>query len=183
MKLYEEIKQYQPKNEQEMNDKTAMLDFMEKNDDCLLRSNQIAHFSASVWIVNPERTKVLMIYHNIYDSWSWVGGHADGEEDLAVVALRELQEETGVENAHLVSDDIISLEILTVDGHVKHGAYVPSHLHLNVTYLAEADEHEVLRVKPDENSGVKWFSREEALTAPNEKWMVEHIYQKLVDQF
>jgi len=50
-----------------------------------------------------------------------------------------------------------------VDGHVKRGHYVSSHLHLNVTYLLEADEADALAVKPDENSGVVWFSPEEAV--------------------
>ena len=78
-----------------------------------------------------------------------------------------------------VKEDIYSLEILTVDGHEKRGVYVPSHLHLNVTYLLEADEQAVLRVKPDENSGVKWFSLEEALEACSEPWMIERVYKKL----
>ena len=68
---------------------------------------------------------------------------------------------------------------MTVDGHVKRGSYVPSHTHLNVTYLMEADEQEVLRVKPDENSGVRWFFLDEALKACTESWMIEHIYTKL----
>lgn len=91
------------------------------NDNYLERENKIAHFTTSIWTVNKERTKTLMVYHNIYDSWSWIGGHADGVEDLRSVALRELQEETGVRNAFLVSTGIFSLEILTVDGHEKKG--------------------------------------------------------------
>ena len=75
--------------------------------------------------------------------------------------------------------DIFSLEILTVDGHEKRGVYVPSHLHLNITYLLEADESETLRVKPDENSGVRWFPIEEAPGASSEPWMAERIYRKL----
>ena len=180
MSLYESIKNYQPSNEQEQCDKEVMLKFIEDNDDYLLRTNQVAHFSASMWTVNKERTKVLMVYHNIYDSWSWVGGHADGIEDLCEVALRELQEETGVSNARLVSDEIFSVETLTVDGHIKKGKYVPSHLHMNVTYLAEADESETLVMKEDENQGVRWFSLEEAIEKPSEPWMVEHIYKKLI---
>ena len=88
-------------------------------------------------------------------------------------------EETGVKNIREVSEDIFSLEVLTVDGHEKRGVYVSSHLHLNVTYLLEADEEDVLRVKPDENSGVKWFSLEEAIKASSEPWMIERIYRKL----
>ena len=180
MKLADAIVRYKPANEQEMRDKEVMLQFMEKNPDYLSRENLIAHFTTSIWTVNKERTKTLMVYHNIYDSWSWIGGHADGCEDLAAVAMRELEEETGVKNAKLVSEDIYSLEILTVDGHVKKGIYVPSHLHLNVTYLAEADESETLVMKVDENKGVKWFTFEEALKASTEPWMIENIYKKLL---
>ena len=182
MNLYEQIQNYNPVNEQEIRDKEQMLRFMDQNSNYLVRENQIAHFTASIWTVNKERTKTLMVYHNIYDSWSWIGGHADGEEDLCAVAMRELQEETGVEHAKLVSDEILSLETLTVDGHMKRGKYVPSHLHCNLTFLAEADEREVLIVNADENQAVKWWTFEEALQVSNEPWMVEHVYKKLIEK-
>ena len=168
-----------PYNEQEERDRDIMLQLLKTQENILERENQTAHFSASSWLLNKEHTKVLMIYHNIYHSWSWTGGHADGEANLLEVAKREAMEETGIKNITTVSDEIYSVEILTVDGHVKRGSYVPSHIHLNVTYLMEADEQEVLRVKPDENSGVKWFFLDEALKACTESWMVEHIYTKL----
>lgn len=182
MGLYQQIKEYIPYNEQEARDREMMLRFMERNPDYLERTNKTAHFSTSLWVVNPDRTKILMIYHNIYRSWSWIGGHADGEEDLKAVALRELFEETGVKNARLVSGDIFSLESLTVDGHEKRGEYVSSHLHLNVTYLAVAREEDELVVKPDENSGVRWFETEEGLEACVEQWIVERVYRKLVEK-
>lgn len=96
--------------------------------------------TASSWLLNATHDKVLMIYHNIYHSWAWTGGHADGDRDLLAVAKREAMEETGVTEIRAISEDIFSLEILTVDGHEKRGVYVPSHLHLNVSYLLEADE-------------------------------------------
>lgn len=182
MSLFDEIKNYKPVNEQEERDKEIMLAFMMDNSNYLDRENQIGHFTASIWTVNKEHTKTLMVYHNIYNSWSWIGGHADGEEDLCSVALRELQEETGVKNAELVSKEIMSLEILTVNGHVRKGIYVPSHLHFNVTYLAEADEKEELIVNRDENQAVKWWSFEEALKMSTEPWMVEHVYKKLIEK-
>ena len=180
MGLREELSSYVPVNEQERRDKEVMLRYLETRKDCLERKDQVAHFTASIWTVNPARTKALMVYHNIYDAWAWIGGHADGEEDLRKVALRELTEETGVRNPRLVGDGIFSLETLTVDGHIKRGAYVPSHLHLNVTYLAEADESEELTVKPDENSGVKWFSLSDIEEMTAEPWMTEHVYKKLI---
>ena len=74
------------------------------------------------------------------------------------------------------------MEVLPVSGHEKKGKYVPSHLHLNITYLAEADEEEVLLVNVDENKGVKWFAFEEALNVSKEPWFVERIYKKLIEK-
>ena len=179
MKIVEEIKKYRPCNAQEQRDQALILDFLEKNGDAFLRSNLLAHMTASSWIVNPERTKTLMVYHNLYDSWSWTGGHADGETDLLSVALREAREETGIEHVRPLSPEIFSLEVLTVDGHEKRGEYVPSHLHMNVTYLLEAEESDTLRICKEENSGVAWFTLEEALKASSEPWFVERIYKKL----
>lgn len=182
MALVDEIQAFVPRCEQEERDREQMMRFMRDYDDCLERSNLVAHVTTSIWTVNASRTKTLMVYHNLYDSWSWVGGHADGCEDLRAVAMRELAEETGVREARLVTSDILSLETLTVDGHVKRGAYVPSHLHLNVTFLAEADETEELRVNERENKAVKWWRFDDALRASTEPWMVEHVYRKLVER-
>ena len=79
-------------------------------------------------------------------------------------------------------EEIFSLESLTVDGHVKKGKYVSSHLHLNVTYLLEADCEEAVSIKADENSGVAWFSPEEALKKSTEPWFVERVYAKLIEK-
>lgn len=179
MDIREAIENYIPFNEQEAADKALILDFLRKNSDAFSRENSIAHMTASAWVVNPARTRVLMVYHKIYDSWSWTGGHADGDEDLARVALREVREETGVQSARLLSGDIFSLESLTVDGHEKRGKYVSSHLHLNVTYLLEADDADPLTVCEEENSGVRWFTLDEALLASSEPWFVKRVYAKL----
>ena len=181
-KLLKSIKEYKPFNEQEEMDKTLILNWIENNENAFLRENAVAHITASAWVVNKDRSKVLMVYHNIYNSWSWLGGHADGETDLLSVAVREVKEEAGISNVRPVSDEIFSLESLTVDGHVKKGKYVSSHLHLNVTYLLEADSEESVSIKEDENSGVVWFSPEEALKKSTEPWFVEHVYGKLVEK-
>lgn len=177
--LLNHIRNYTPFCEQEEADKILILDWITKNENAFLRENTIAHITASAWVVNKGRSKVLMVYHNIYNSWSWLGGHADGETDLLSVAIREAKEEAGIYHVRPVSEKIFSLEALTVDGHVKKGRYVSSHLHLNVTYLLEADSEEHLSIKEDENSGVAWFSPEEALEKSTEPWFVEHVYSKL----
>ena len=119
-----------------------------------------------------------MLYHNIYHSWAWPGGHADGEADLLQVALKEVREETGIAQVRPVYTDCISLEILPVGPHFKKGCFVVPHLHLNLTYLLEADDAQQLHSKPDENSAVRWFTPEEAVAASSEPDMRE-IYRKL----
>lgn len=179
MKLEEIIQNYKPYNKQEEKDKNTMLQYIHTFDDVLTRNNEFGHFTASSWVVNQERTKVLMVYHNIYQSWAWTGGHADGEENLLCTAIRELKEETGVKNVKVLDEDIFSLEIIRVDGHVKKGKYVSSHVHLNLTYLLEVDEKETIRIKKDENSGVKWINIEDVEKVSNEKWIIENVYKKL----
>ena len=181
-KLTEQIKRYKPYNEQEEKDKTLILEWIRNNYNAFLRENTVAHVTASAWVVNKDRSRVLMVYHNIYDSWSWLGGHADGETDLLAVAVREVKEEAGISEVHPLTEKIFSMESLTVDGHVKNGRYVSSHLHLNITYLLEADSEETVSIKEDENSGVAWFSPEEALERSTEPWFVKHVYSKLIDK-
>jgi len=177
--LRAEIASYVPFTEEEVHDKSLILSAIDGEKDILTRRNRLAHLTASAWVVNPARDKVLLCYHKIYHSWSWLGGHADGESDLLSVAIREVKEESGLEAVSPVLNNIFSLEVLTVDGHVKNGSYVSSHLHLNVTYLLEADDKAPLKVKPDENAGLKWVGLEEVYTASSEPWFIEHVYKKL----
>lgn len=179
MGLLQDIESFLPFNEQEQKDKEEILRRLRSGENLYTRENASAHLTASAWVVSPDRAQVLMAYHNLYDSWAWLGGHADGETDLLSVALREVREESGLIRLHTVTPDIYSLEILTVDGHEKRGVYVSSHLHLNVTYLIEADPSLPVRCKPDENSRVGWFPREEAIAHSSEPWFRERIYSKL----
>ena len=180
--LRDEIENYEPYNEQEEKDKVTMLKYIDTFDDVLTRQNEFGHFTASSWVLNKERTKLLMIYHNIYQSWAWTGGHSDGESDLLNVALREVKEETGIQNVEPIQEEPFSLEIVCVNGHVKRGKYVSSHVHLNVTYLLEADENEALKIKEDENSGVKWVDIDKVVELSREDWIRFNIYQKLNDK-
>ena len=171
------IKTYEPKNEQELMDKKAMLAFIDKEEDHLLRSNLVAHLTSSAIVVNETMDKVLFCYHNIYKSWSWVGGHVDGNPDFLSVAIKEAKEETGVKNIRACFDDIFMIDNIYVHHHIKHGIYVPDHLHLNVTYLLIADEKDKLTHKPDENQGVKWFDIDDVLNHVSEERM-KQVYIK-----
>ena len=177
--LITSLEKFEPFNEQETKDKELILSLLQSEENIFLRSNLTAHMTSSAWVVNKKRDKVLMAYHNIYDTWAWLGGHADGEKDLLTVALKEVQEESSLTDIRPVSTDIFSVEVLTVDGHIKKGEYVSSHLHLNITYLIEADESQQIQIKADENSQIGWFLLDDGVQASNEKWFRDNVYSKL----
>lgn len=180
--LKENIENFIPYNEQEEVERKIMLDYIRDFDDTLTRQNEYGHFTSSAFVLNKERTKMLMIYHKIYNSWAWVGGHSDGNSDLLYVAMKEAKEETGIKNVAPISNDIYSLEIINVNGHEKRGKYVGSHVHLNVTYLLEADENEEIHIKEDENSGVKWVPIDEVLNVTSEIWVRDRVYTKIIEK-
>lgn len=181
MNLYASLLSYRPWNPQEIQDRAEILRRLEAGEELFTRNNPSAHLTVSGWVVSPDRKQVLMAYHNLYDSWAWLGGHADGEQDLLAAALREVHEESGL-HARPVFSDIFSVEILPVAGHEKHGVYIPSHLHLNITFLLEADPSAPVRHKADENKAVRWFPVEEALSASSEPWIRDRIYRKLAEK-
>lgn len=101
MSLATDIRSYQPFNQQEASDREVILRQLE-TDPHVFDRDSLAHMTCSIWTVDPTVTQTLTVFHNTYGSWSWIGGHADGERDLERVALRELEEETGVADARIV---------------------------------------------------------------------------------
>ncbi len=177
--MYRQLfKEYIPSCEQEEIDKIVINNFIENNSDALLRTNLVAHITSSAIIVNKKMDKVLFAHHNIYNSWAWVGGHNDGNPDLLEVALKEAKEETGVVNIVPASNELISLDVILVENHIKRGKYVGDHLHLNATFLLIANEDDKLYIKKDENSGVRWFKITEVLNYVSEE-RIKAVYQKI----
>ena len=182
MNLKQQLINYQWFNMQEENDRKQILYYLDHDINILTRDNEQAHLTVSAWILNSDHNKVLMAYHNLYDSWAWLGGHADGNDDLVAVAYKEIKEESGIEKVRLLDDNIFSLEVLCVDGHMKKGKYVSSHLHLNITYLFEADDKQDIRIKEDENSAIGWIAIDDIRNKVTEQWFMDNIYQKLIDK-
>lgn len=180
--LIHTIENYIPFDRAEAAQKNGFLYYLRTfGDQVSKRENLTGHLTASAWIVNQNRTKVLMCFHHIYQAWSWLGGHADGEMNLSEVALKEVHEESGLSNVRLVDETPISLSINTVSLHEKRGRFVPPHLHFNVCYLVEADENAPLCIKPDENAALKWFKNEQiaSICPPDD---VTNCYLKMIEK-
>ena len=175
---YNLIKNYTPINEQEISDKNYFLDSF-KCGDVLSRNCLQAHFTASAFIINETKDKVLCIFHNIYKSWGWVGGHADGDDNMLYVAEKETKEETSLKNFSLLYPEPIAIDSLGVQSHYKNGHFVPSHTHLNVTYLFQASEKDFIHIQEDENSDIAWLTFDELLSKSSEPHMI-YVYKKII---
>lgn len=180
MNLRQEIENYIPFDEQEKKDKEQFLRFIDTFDDVLTRDNIFGHFSASAFLVNKKRNKMIVVYHIINDGWIYPGGHADGDDNLLSVAVREVEEETGLK-AKILDENIYAIQSALVKGHIKSGKYVSSHIHFDVLYLMEADDRSPLKYKENESKGVKWISFEEA----DDKTMcdfIRPIHKKIIEK-
>ena len=113
-------------------------EFVSAQPDCFYRELWPAHVTGSAWVVNPDRTRALMLHHRKHDQWFQPGGHADGDADILRVALRETAEETGIapENIRLVDESIFDVDIHTIPpmGHD------PRHEHIDIRFLVEIDD-------------------------------------------
>lgn len=181
-KTVEMLKKYIPFNEQEKEDIDLIINAEETFKDILTRDNKFCHLTSSAFIINKEHNKVLCIFHNIYNSWSWVGGHADGDDDMLYVAKKETIEETSLENFAVISETPISVEILPISSHYRKGKYVAAHQHLNVTYLFEADENEEIHILEDENSNIGWLTFDELINEKSTEPYMLPVYTKIVER-
>lgn len=145
MCMKELIENYKPINMQEEKDKEVILEYLSYFDNLLTRDNNFAHFTSSAFIVNQDYTKVLMAYHNIYKSYAWLGGHMDGIKDPLKVAIKEAEEESSITNLELITNDIISLDVIEVVGHFKRNKWITPHVHLNITYLFKANDYDFIK--------------------------------------
>lgn len=179
--LINELEKYLPKDDFEISDKKIMLDAYVVFKEELLNRLPFFHFTVSAIIFNDDLTKVLFMYHNIYDSYAWVGGHMDGSNNLKETLFKEVYEETGLKNPKFIKEEPISIEILPVFRHFKNGQVVSSHEHYNITYSLTASEEEKLVNNSSESKALKWIKITELEKYVKEEKMLP-IYNKIIER-
>jgi len=150
--LIEDLKQYSSSHPEELLFVTQFQTLL-KHSDCFFRDHLPGHITGSAWITNSYFTKVLLVHHVKLDKWLQPGGHADGDENVMNVALRELQEETGLTNSKLYRDAIFDIDIHTIPE--RNG--FPAHAHYDIRFLFTADESELL-IHNHESHAIQWVN-------------------------
>lgn len=116
-----------------------------------LRSRLAGHFTGSAWLVSADGERILLTHHRKLDRWLQLGGHADGERDLAKVALMEAEEESGLSG--LVLEDGVLFDI---DKHwIPERKDVPGHWHYDARYVVRALGSEAFVVS-EESLALAW---------------------------
>ncbi|MBN8826198.1 MULTISPECIES: NUDIX hydrolase [Spirosoma] len=152
----------------------ATIAFVEQHPDCFERSLLIGHVTGSAWIVSPDRQQTLLIHHRKLDRWLQPGGHADGDPDVAAVALKEAQEETGLQSVRLLSPAIFDVDVHTIPARNA----VPEHLHYDIRFLFEADPEDVFGAS-DERTNIQWFSLEKATSIADSESILRLLRKKI----
>ena len=182
--LYDQIYEHVPFDEQESQDKETILAFLDCFENALTRQNVFGHLCASAFVLSADGTKALMLHHKIMNDYIYPGGHADGISDLYSVALREVEEETGLVVEPVIGKKIFSVQAAPVKGHVKKGKFVSAHNHYDVLYLFRAKEEDMdkIRIAEDENFAVEWRPLDQTYNEDVAEWarpVIKRIVEKV----
>lgn len=172
-KLISLLAEYKPIDESE---KYFPEDFLKllQDPDAYQRFHLPGHITGSAWIIDNTRTKVLLVHHGTLNKWLQPGGHADGDENVLRVALREANEETGVKDFTLIDNGLFDIDIHTIPERKN----FPQHQHYDVRFLMMADPADPVLVS-EESHDVAWKSLDELPTLTNNSEAILRMVRKV----
>lgn len=137
---------------------------LQESPNCFFREGTGLHVTASVWILNPAGTATLFMLHRKLEQWFPPGGHADGNENVIAVALKECSEETGIPENHI---HLLEKNIFDVDIHrTPSFGTEPEHQHLDIRFLVQIDDQKIL-CGNSESHALRWIPFHEVHTYNN----------------
>lgn len=174
LNLLNDYIEYEPQNR---HSKALLVEFAEQHPDCCERTLTVGHFTGSCWLVSNDGQRVLLTHHKKLERWLQLGGHADGDSDLAQVALREAEEESGL------TDLIVESEVFDLERHaIPARGSEPEHYHHDVRFVVYASGSEDFVVS-DESHALAWRTiselidddkAEESIRRMARKWLKRH---------
>jgi 8-oxo-dGTP pyrophosphatase MutT (NUDIX family) len=150
--LLGELEAYRPAGERERAMARELAAFVDAHRDCFERGLSIGHVTASAWVVDESGTHALLTHHRKLRRWLQLGGHADGDDDVRRVALREAREESGLRKIRFANAEIYDVDIHAIPARGAERA----HKHYDVRFAFIADRAEPLTVS-EESHELAWL--------------------------
>lgn len=172
--LLQLLKEYLPTTE-EIASRDKIVEFVKNNENCFERSLLTGHITASAWLLNTKGDKALLTHHRKLDDWFQLGGHCDGDWDVLGVAIKEAQEESGIQSIVPVMTSIFDIDVHKIPSNSKE----PEHYHYDVRFLLKALENDNI-VCSHESKELRWVSKD-ATTFPTQQRSVLRMFKKWVD--
>jgi 8-oxo-dGTP pyrophosphatase MutT (NUDIX family) len=151
--LLDELRAYVPADDREAGMRDRLVAFVAAHPDAFERALTIGHVTASAWVVDPSRTRALLMHHRKLDKWLQLGGHADGDPDVRRAALREAREESGLASLRFAREQIYDLDVHPIPARPGE----PAHEHFDIRFAFEADPGEPL-VPSAESKELAWIA-------------------------
>ena len=142
--------------------------------DAYRRDHLPGHITGSAFIVEWSRTQVLLTQHAKLNKWLQPGGHADGEENILSVALREAREETGLDEFKLLNKEVFDIDIHAIPARDD----FPTHLHFDVRFLLEANAKKHLKVT-EESHALAWIPMHQLSTVTKDNGSIMRMASKV----
>jgi len=175
--LIKKLYAYTPLNRTEAIAHLKILNFVLDQPQCFERSLLTGHITASAVVINEDKTSILLTHHKKLNRWLQLGGHADGENNLLNVALREAQEESGIKKILPLSENIFDLDVHYIPRYKNE----PEHFHYDIRFLFEANDQEPLIVS-HESKALAWIPINEISNYNQEESLLRLEY-KLQNNF
>jgi 8-oxo-dGTP pyrophosphatase MutT (NUDIX family) len=173
--LLQALAQYHPTDAQEQSFKQQTIQFVQDHADCFERTLSKGHVTASCWLLNSDQSRALLLHHAKLNQWFQLGGHCDGNPDTLAVAIKEAQEESGIENIVPVSTQIFDIDVHLIPANARETA----HYHYDIRYLLKTSDSDQIQ-QNHESKALRWFGKEDLLPTQNrsvmrmfEKWRAQ----------
>jgi 8-oxo-dGTP pyrophosphatase MutT (NUDIX family) len=168
------LENYHPADFVEQSFKRQMIEFITNNIDCFERSLSIGHITASSWLLNKDHSKALLMHHAKLDKWFQLGGHCDGDSDVLGVAIKEAQEESGINSIEAAQPFIFDIDIHLIPENSKEQA----HYHYDVRFLLHVMSDENI-VQNNESKELRWISKSRN-ELPTDRASVVRMFEKWI---
>lgn len=169
--LLELLNNYHPIYGSEIEAKKNIISFINNHEDCFSRKCKIGHITASAFLLNKESDKALLMHHKKLDKWLQLGGHCDEDNDVLRVAVREVQEESGINDIKIVSNNIFDIDV----HHIPERRNELEHYHYDIRFLLQTGNNNY--TINSESNQLQWVSsleeinsKEESLVRMFKKW-------------